>query len=188
MEEKELPSLLSCLQSDGSINVGAVISRLSKEEDEEALLMDELSILECFKLGRVFNLYRFLQRQKEISLFEMSLLYEADMMDNASTVVDQALKQQFKQRSRCSMLYKLWVGDDRVAAKPEDSTWYLMYIKCPMLNVLKFHVQFHQRFRMPYPQFIQFASDARNDNWFPHWNKWNSASPLELLLLVLFVT
>lgn len=96
MEEKELPSLLSCLQSGGSINVGAVISRLSKEENEEALLMDELSILECFKLGRDFNLYRFLQRQEEISLFGMSLLYVADMIDNASTVVDQALKQQFK--------------------------------------------------------------------------------------------
>jgi hypothetical protein len=29
-------------------------------------------------------------------------------------------------------------------------------------------------------------SDARDNNWFPHWNKWNSSSPLELLLLGAF--
>jgi hypothetical protein len=84
------------------------------------------------------------------------------------------------------MLFELWKGGDRVAAKPEDSTWYLMYITCPMLNVPKFHTQFHRRFRIPYQQFIQFVSDARDNSWFPHWNKWNSSSPLELLLLGAF--
>ncbi len=83
----------------------------------------------------------------------MSLLHEADIIDNSSTVVDQASTRQFKLRNKCSMLYELWKGDEKVAVKPEDSTWYLMYIKCPILNIPKFHVQFCHRFRMPYPQF-----------------------------------
>ncbi len=69
MEQKELPSLLSCLQSNGSINVAAAISRLSKEDDEESLLMDELFILECFDSHGVFNIFRFLLRQEELSFF-----------------------------------------------------------------------------------------------------------------------
>ncbi len=36
---------------------------------------------------------------------------------------------------------------------------------------------------LPYAQFIQLICDAMENNWFPCWNKWNSSSPLELLIL-----
>jgi hypothetical protein len=36
---------------------------------------------------------------------------------------------------------------------------------------------------MPYAQFVQFVSDAKDNNWFPRWKKRNSTSPIELLIL-----
>jgi hypothetical protein len=36
---------------------------------------------------------------------------------------------------------------------------------------------------MPYDQFIQFVSDSKQNNWFPHWSKCNSKAPIELLIL-----
>jgi hypothetical protein len=81
------------------------------------------------------------------------------------------------------MLYQLWRREQMVVATPSDSPWYLMYVKYPMMNVPKFHKQFRRRFCLPYAQFIQFVSDAKKHNWFPRWNKWNSSSPLELLIL-----
>jgi hypothetical protein len=36
---------------------------------------------------------------------------------------------------------------------------------------------------MPYAQYIQFVSDAKEKEWFPFWNKHNSTSPVELLIL-----
>jgi hypothetical protein len=52
-----------------------------------------------------------------------------------------------------------------------------------MINVPKFHRCFRRRFRMPYAQYIQFLCDAKENKWFPRWNKWNSTSPIELLIL-----
>jgi hypothetical protein len=36
---------------------------------------------------------------------------------------------------------------------------------------------------VPYDQFLQFVAEAREENWFPRWGKWNNTSPLELLIL-----
>jgi hypothetical protein len=52
-----------------------------------------------------------------------------------------------------------------------------------MINVPKFHTCFCHQFRMPYSQFIQFVSDAKENNWFPCWCRWNSTTPIELLIL-----
>jgi hypothetical protein len=186
MNDNELPSLLSCVRPDGSINLTAALRRSTMEDRDEEILWGETSLLECFDSSGNFNMSKFLQRQEEVSLFEMTLLYEADIIDNSNTVVEKKMKKPYQPRNSRSMLYEVWKGNERVAAKPEDSTWYLMYIKYPMLNVPKFHIQFRRRFRLPYDQFIQFVAHAEEKKWFPRWNKWNSTSPLALLVLGAF--
>jgi hypothetical protein len=81
------------------------------------------------------------------------------------------------------MLYEVWDGDSRRPAKPIDSHWWKMYVEHPMINVPKFHTCFHHRFHMPYSQFIQFVSEAKENNWFPCCCRWNSTTPIELLIL-----
>jgi hypothetical protein len=73
-------------------------------------------------------------------LIKMSLLLEAGTIDNDNVVVDQPSKNTCKPRKRRSMLYEVWKGDKRIAARSKDSTWYLMYINYPMLNIPKLHV------------------------------------------------
>jgi hypothetical protein len=86
-------------------------------------------------------------------------------------------------RTKCSSLYEVWDGGTKRNAVPKDSYWWKMYIEHPRLNIPKFHRCFRQRFRLPYAMFIQFVSDAKENNWFPRWSRWNSTCPIELLIL-----
>ena len=88
MNDNELPSLLSCVRPDGSINLTAALRRSTMEDRDEEILWGETSLLECFDSSGIFNMSKFLQRQEEVSLFEMTLLYEADIIDNSNTVVE----------------------------------------------------------------------------------------------------
>jgi hypothetical protein len=170
--------LLSLLNPDGTLDLASALKRLDK--DEEELINDDFSILDCTQHDGSFNLLKFFGRKEEPSLLEMSLLHEADIVDNSNT--PHPNKVILSRHKKC-MLYQLWVGEHMVQATPLESPWYLMYVKCPMINVPKFHTQFHQRFRIPYAQFIQFVSDAKENDWFPRRSKWNTTSPLELLIL-----
>jgi hypothetical protein len=174
-------SLLSFLKLDGTIDIVAAVKRL--DEDEELLPDDDFSILDCVERDGTFNLFKFVGRQEAPLLLEMSLLHEAGLINNNNTPTMEGNNRQIISWNKRCMLYQLWVGEHLVAATPFDSPWYLMYVKCPMLNVPKFHTQFRRRFRLPYAQFIQFVSGAKENNWFPRWSKWNSKSPLELLIL-----
>ncbi len=89
-----------------------------------------------------------------------------------------------KARSARTLLLEVLQDDGtRRRASPYDTSWYQMYVSHPMLSVKKFHRKFHSRFRLPYDQFLQFVAETRDDNWFPRWGKWNTTSPLELLIL-----
>ena len=175
-------SLLSFLRPDGTIDIVGALKRL--DEDEELLHDDDFSILDCVERDGTFNLFKFVGRREQPSLLEMSLLHEVGMIDNANTPTSEGNERPIITRNKRCMLYQLWMGENLVAATPFDSPWYLMYVKSPMLNVPKFHTQFRRRFRIPYAQFIQFFTDAKENNWFPRWSKWNTKSPLELLILV----
>jgi hypothetical protein len=52
----------------------------------------------------------------------MSLLLEAGTIDNDNVVVDQPSKNTCKPRKRRSMLYEVWKGDKRIAARSKNST------------------------------------------------------------------
>jgi hypothetical protein len=177
---EEYSSLLSFLNPDGSIDLVGALKR--QDEDEELLPDDDFSILDCIGHDGAFDLLKFFRRQEEASLLELSLLYSADLVDNSNTTIQRTKRLIIPRNSRC-MLYQLWMGEQMVLATPSDSPWYLMYVKYPMMNVPKFHKQFRRRFHLPYAQFIQFVCDAKERNWFPWWNKWNSSSLLELLVL-----
>jgi hypothetical protein len=107
------------------------------DEDEEGLNNDDFSIFDCIQ-------------------------QDGTVVDNSNTPTH-PIKPIISRHKRC-MLYQLQVGEHMVQATPFESPWYLMYIKCPMINVSKFHVQFHQRFHLPYAQFIQLNSDAKEKN------------------------
>jgi hypothetical protein len=57
-----------------------------------------------------------------------------------------------------------------------------MYVEQPMVNVPKFHWGFCNCFWMPYALFVKFVSDAKENDWFPHWKKRNITSSIELLI------
>jgi hypothetical protein len=155
-------SLLSFLKPDGTV---AALKRL--DEDEELLPDYDFSILDCVERDGTFNLFKFVGRKEEPSLLEMSLLNEAGLINNNNTPTMEDNERQIVSRNKQCMLLQLWVGEHLVAAMPFHSLWHLMYVKCLMLNVPKFHTQFHQCFHLPYAQFIQFVSDAKENNWFP---------------------
>jgi len=55
-----------------------------------------------------------------------------------------------------------------------------MHIEHPMLNIPKLHRCFRWCFCLLYAMFIQFVSDAKENNWFPRWSCWNNTCPIEL--------
>jgi hypothetical protein len=82
------------------------------------------------------------------------------------------------------MFYQVGAASgEKQTATPTDCQWYKIYLEFPVLNILKFHVVFCCRFRLPYTQFIQLLSDSKENNWFPCWSGWNSKAPLSLLIL-----
>jgi len=123
---------------------------------------------------------------KESSLLELTMLKEAGLIDNSNNPTDNAANvtplRPYMPRSGRHNLYEIFDGEERRRATPRNSLWWKMYVEHPMLNVPKFHRVFCCRFRLPYALFIQFVSDAKHNHWFPRWNRWNSTSPLELLI------
>ena len=71
---------------------------------------------------------------------------------------------------------------------PEDSMWYKFYVRNFYINQdVKLVKAFHNRFRLPYPQFLELVEDIRSNNLFDRWcgHKSNNKKvlPVELLLL-----
>jgi hypothetical protein len=156
-------------------------------DDVEEHQVDESSLLDCIDAEGGLKIKNFMLRQQEVSLLELSILNEAGLIDNSnspcgSRVTIAVIRPFIHWHTRCN-LYEVWDGDSQRAATPHDSTWWKIYIEHPMLNIPKFHRLFRRRFRMPYDQFIQYVSDAKQHNWFPRWSKCNSTSPIELLIL-----
>ena len=74
---------------------------------------------------------------------------------------------------------------------PEDaltSEWYRRYVSGVHDPKNKKHIsRFRRRFRMPYIDFVKLVKEARDDNWFPTYEKCNALGqkgiPLEILIL-----
>jgi hypothetical protein len=70
---------------------------------------------------------------------------------------------------------------------PYKSNWYFQYILHPATSQASFFKKFRRRFRIPYPQFLEFVQDCKANNWFKRWTSKDAtgkpSSPLELMLL-----
>jgi hypothetical protein len=123
-------SLLSCIQSDGSIDVAHVLQYLNDDVEEHQV--DESSLLDCIDAEGGLNIKNFMLRQQEASLLELSILNKAGLIDNSnspcgSRATIAAIKPFTHRHTRCN-LYEVWDGDSRRAATPHDSTWWNIYI------------------------------------------------------------
>jgi hypothetical protein len=156
------------------------------EDSDEFCIGDEPSILESIKPDGGLDIGCFLHHQEVLSLLELSILKQTGLIDNSgsptgSLTTYPSLKMVLRQ-SPCSMLYEVWDGDSRRPAKSIDSHWWKMYVEHPMINVPKFHTCFVTNSGCHIAN-IQFVSDAKQNNWFPHRCRWNSTTPIELLIL-----
>jgi hypothetical protein len=186
----DIMSLLSCIWSDGTIDVSQALQSLNDDDDDEECHLDEPSLLECVTQEGQLDVTLFFKRQEKLSLLEWSIMKESGLIDNGGSPTGSEVSfkapRPFMHRNSRSILYKVFEGDKRRPATPLDSNWWKMYVEYPMLNIPKFYRCFCHRFRIPYDQFIQFIADAEEKNWFTHWRKHNSKSPIELLILGCF--
>ena len=179
-------SLLNCVKPDGSLDVKRALECLNDVEDEHRI--DDVSLFSCVNAEGGLDVAKFVQMQEDSSLLELSIFMEAGLIDNSgtptgATIIDADRVQTYIPRRPRSSLYEVWDGGTKRQAVAKDSYWWKMYIEHPMLNVPKFHRCFRRRFRLPYAMFIQFVSDAKENNWFPRWSHWNSTCQIELLIL-----
>ena len=55
------------------------------------------------------------------------------------------------------------------------SEWYNTYVKHPeKQRTVTFYTLFRKRFRMPYKSYLDIVAEARNDDWFPSYEKCNA--------------
>ena len=69
-----------------------------------------------------------------------------------------------------------------------DSQWYKRYVKYPHAKQNAKHFSlFRRRFRMPYQSYLNLVHEARDNNWFPQYEKYNAIGqkgiPLDVLIL-----
>ena len=179
-----MSSILAYLDNNGELNVEGAINFLNRQyQDDVGKEEFCCSLLDCLTEDGELIVERYMARQTELSLYDMSLLLGRGVISNGGEVTPQT-QRPFAGRNRRSMFYQLETTSGEMRpATPKDCQWYKMYIEYPMVNLPKFHVLFRRRFRMPYAQFILLLRDAEEKNWFPRWNRWNSKAPLSLLLL-----
>jgi hypothetical protein len=132
---------------------------------------DEPSIVECTATpeGGLYIIH-FLHCQEVVKLVELltpKQAKQAGLIDNGCSLTDIDFIDFSKAEQRTSILCYMEYGE-------EITHWWKMSVEHPMMNAPKFHRYLHQRFFMPYTQFIQFVSDTKQNNWFPCWSRWSS--------------
>ena len=85
--------------------------------------------------------------------------------------------------------YKVLVRDDEGSLReirPEDTLWYLLYVKNPPLNDRLLR-QFRRRFRIPYETFLNLSTDIKKDKGFDQWSRSDAVGdrPMDIKLLLL---
>lgn len=69
-----------------------------------------------------------------------------------------------------------------------ESEWYRRYVKFPDHPLNKKHINlFRRRFRMPYDSFKDLVQEAREDNWFPNYEKPNALGHIGICLEILIL-
>jgi hypothetical protein len=180
-----MSSILSCVKKGGGIDSKKAIEYFNSLDRNE-----EMMPLRRSRSSSILDLMSSSTGTIDVAWF----LTQVDAMDAADRErsahfsddergSDLQPKVKKARSARTPLLEVLQDDGTRCKASPYDTSWYQMYVSHPMLSVKKFHRKFRQRFRLPYDQFLQFVAEAREENWFPRWGKWNNTSSLELLIL-----
>jgi hypothetical protein len=129
-------SLLRCFRSDGTLDIAIALEQL--DEDSQ---LDEPSLLGCIRSDGGLYVGKFRQFQDAASLFELTLLKEAGLIENDNTptgaTVEPAGVRRVTMRHSRSLLHQVWDGECQRRATPKDSLWWKMYVEQPMVNVPK---------------------------------------------------
>ena len=118
---------------------------------------------------------KFRQDRDELSEDERDYEREEEEKHDAEKVV-----------KRRKFMNRVYDGYNPVIAL--NSEWYLKYVKRTRLEMSKICADnFRRRFRMPFESFLSLVKEAREDDWFPDYEKYNAigqkGAPLEILML-----
>jgi hypothetical protein len=144
-----MSSILAYLDNNGELNVEGAINFLNRQyQDDVGKEEFCCSLLDCLTEDGELIVERYMARQTELSLYDMSLLLGRGVISNVGEVTPQTWRP-FAGRNRRSMFYQLETTSGEMRpATPKDCQWYKMYIEYPMVNLPKFHVLFRRRFRI----------------------------------------
>ena len=99
-------------------------------------------------------------------------------------------KKRAKRKAKALTPYYFDDNGRKIYVRPRQSSWYIMYVKCPTLDDIKFNVKFRRRFRMPYAEYLKLLARVKGQDiifrrWLPHRGDCfgTRSSPIELLLL-----
>lgn len=69
-----------------------------------------------------------------------------------------------------------------------ESDWYRRYVRFPDQPLNKKHMNlFRRRFRMPHTAFLDLVREAREDKWFPDYERRNALGEMGILLEILIL-
>ena len=120
------------------------------------------SILDCF-INDQFDFNRYMQYKateynEEQEQYNSSFFYS--WYNNDSSFNDSRPRKKQK-RNRSSKAHKLMIlcsnGMER-ALRPEDTLWYLLYVKTPITDPILLS-KFRNRFRIPYEHYLDLVNE-----------------------------
>ena len=154
------------------------------------------SLGDCFPCGSIdlgkYILYSSALRQRARWRTSLALSFGGHgtlpFADNSVNAVNADAREP-KMRTQC-FVYARWDTEDGPLEiiPPEESMWYKFYVRNFYITQdTKLAKAFRNRFRLPYPQFLQLVEDIRSNDLFDRWCGYKSnktkVSPVELLLL-----
>jgi hypothetical protein len=147
------------------------------------------SIIDCVEEDGTIDTekyYDMLKKEEELEKAE-ALWFEYVMNEEEKVPASTKRKRTHSQSVKTLRPYYFDNNGELVYLHPQQTFWYLVYVRKPPLKDSHFHVKFCRRFRMPYGSY-QGLLDCLED--LPAFSRWyrndavgQSASPIELLLL-----
>ena len=100
----------------------------------------------------------------------MLLFLTADNADNNAVDADAHLLSKKTQTQHCVYAQRDTEDGPLEIIPPKDSMWYKFYVRNFYINQdAKLAKAFHNRFRLPYPQFLELVEDVRSNDLFDQW-------------------
>lgn len=150
------------------------------------------SIHECLREDGTLDVllyFEFSDKEHELSLLERNQMLVTEEEYEEEDAENQTLQRKIRQRKHKTLRpYYFDDAGNTIFLEPEQTVWYLMYVKGPPLDDNKFLAKFRRRFRLPYSEFLVLLDKVKSAAiYFKRWMSKDAAgkksSPIELLLL-----